>query len=1067
VDAATPSDGPPTPTGNPATGEVPVAVPPVVAVVVTHDPGPWFEETLRSLADQTYPELSVLVVDAGSADDPTDRIAEVLPDAHVHRTERQVGFGAAANEVQSLVEGAAFYAFCHDDVVLEADSIRSLVEEAFRSNAGIIGPKLVDWVDPTRLLQVGLGADKTGALAPLAERGELDQEQHDAIRDVFVVPGGLMVVRTDLFDALGGFDPVIEGPGDDLDLCWRAHVAGARVLIAPVTAVRHREAWLERGGSVAEFDRRLERHRLRTMLVAYGRWHRIRVVPQALLFAVVQAVAAVLAGRPATARAVLGAWPWNLRRGADIRARRRRSKAVRTVSDKEVRDLQVNGSARLNGFVRSRIGQRTAEPGTTLRSTRDLGGAVREGTRQFTGAFALILAVLLVLSSRGLMVDGIPAIGEFARFPDGPGDLLSTWWAGWRSAGLGSPGPQPTGDGVLGVLGYLFLGATGLLRTVLILGLVPLGAVGAWRMAKPIGSARASVAAFAVYLAIPVPYNALAVGSWSGLVAYALAPWMLLALGRASAAAPFGPANADPDEPAAATTRRSLPRLVLGLGLALALATLLVPISLVLVVVVAAALTIGSILCFRVVGLGRMLVVALGAAALAFALQVPWSLDLVTGPSPWESIAGVASASASPLSLGEIIRFETGPWGAPPLGFAFLLAGALPVIIGRSWRLEWAVRAWMVALAGWGALWASQQGYLPGGLPSAEVVLAPVAAALALAAALGLAAFEIDLRQYRFGWRQILSVAAALGVVMGAAPLASGLLDGRWQMPTSDYVTGLEPLLDDDDAGAFRVVWLGEPAVLPVQGWQFSDQLAFATTEVGAPTVADRFVVPEEGATPLVADAVDAAVDRRTSQLGRLLAPMGARYVVVQEQLSPSSEAAPPDDLLPVLDALAQQLDLDQVPVAEGLTVYENLSWAPSRSVLPDREGDRTAPFDAALDDLSDAQPALTASDGPDGASGEVPAEGDLLVSSTSDDGWSLQIDGVAMRRSETYGWANQFAATRGGDGTLAYETPISHRAASLVQAALWLLVLIAWRRSRRNRPPAEVATVTAAEEER
>jgi len=48
----------------PPTGELPLAIPPVVAVVVAHDPGEWFGETLQSLADQTYPDLSVLIVTA-------------------------------------------------------------------------------------------------------------------------------------------------------------------------------------------------------------------------------------------------------------------------------------------------------------------------------------------------------------------------------------------------------------------------------------------------------------------------------------------------------------------------------------------------------------------------------------------------------------------------------------------------------------------------------------------------------------------------------------------------------------------------------------------------------------------------------------------------------------------------------------------------------------------------------------------------------------------------------------------------------------------------------------------
>ena len=54
------------------------------------------------------------------------------------------------------------------------------------------------------LLQVGMLVDKTGHEIATVERGELDQEQHDAVRDVFYAPGGCTLVRADLFQNLGG-----------------------------------------------------------------------------------------------------------------------------------------------------------------------------------------------------------------------------------------------------------------------------------------------------------------------------------------------------------------------------------------------------------------------------------------------------------------------------------------------------------------------------------------------------------------------------------------------------------------------------------------------------------------------------------------------------------------------------------------------------------------------------------------------------------------------------------------------------------------------------------------------
>ena len=165
-----------------------------------------------------------------------------LPDAFVRRLGANPGFGAAANEVLRLVDGDnGFFCLCHDDVALEPDVIRALVEELYRSNAGLVGPKLVSWDDSAVLQHVGLGLDRFGEVDPITEPGEYDQEQHDAVRDVFVLPSACMLTRADLFRALGGYDQGISFHGDDVDLCWRAHLSGARVVVAPQARVRHRE----------------------------------------------------------------------------------------------------------------------------------------------------------------------------------------------------------------------------------------------------------------------------------------------------------------------------------------------------------------------------------------------------------------------------------------------------------------------------------------------------------------------------------------------------------------------------------------------------------------------------------------------------------------------------------------------------------------------------------------------------------------------------------------------------------------------------------------------------------
>ncbi len=69
-----------------------------------------------------------------------ERIRQRVPNAFVRGVGNTTGYGMAANEVLRLVEGDnGFFCFLHDDVALDPGAIRVLVEELYRSNAGIVG----------------------------------------------------------------------------------------------------------------------------------------------------------------------------------------------------------------------------------------------------------------------------------------------------------------------------------------------------------------------------------------------------------------------------------------------------------------------------------------------------------------------------------------------------------------------------------------------------------------------------------------------------------------------------------------------------------------------------------------------------------------------------------------------------------------------------------------------------------------------------------------------------------------------------------------------------------------
>lgn len=1016
------------------------AAPAVVAVVVARNPGPWFDDVLDGLALQDYPNLSVLVVDAGSAPRVRPRVAARLAGAYVRRLDTDPGQAAAANEALTAVEGADFLLFCHDDVVLDRSAVRHLVEEAFRANAGIVGPKIVSWRDPGRLLAVGLSADVTGAPAPLVERGELDQAQRDGVREVLASPGACLLVRADLFATLGGFDDAVGANGEDLDLCWRAAVAGARTVVQPAARVRHLEARSER---LPPDERRRDqaRRRLRTLLVTSSPGTLARVLPRAAVLTVLEAVYAVLVGRPRQAGHALGAWLWNLARSGDVRRRRAALAAVRSVPDGEIRRLQVGGSTRVNTFLR---GQRAGgQP--RLRSVADAGRGLAVTLRQGDAQLALIVwvavVVVLLAGSRHLITDAIPAVGHLPAFApgDGAGDLVAEWASGWRRAGLGSDGPAPTAFGLLGLLGALLFGQMALLRTVLVLGLVAIGIAGGWRLTRPLGSVRGRLVGLLVYVAAPLAWNALATGRLEGLVLYAAAPWLLARLHQATGLAPWGSTGG---ERGPAVPDRPLVAQAVALGLVVALAAVLVPWVAMLVVVVALALAVGSLLTGDRVPVA-LAVVAAGGLAVAAVLHVPWSLDLLPSGGGWSAWPGLRpqGGAGDVPGLGQLLRFETGPIGAAPLGWAFVVAAALPLVIGRGWRFAWAVRAWSVAIAVVLLQWAAERGWLPFPSPVPEVGLAPAAAALALAAALGVVAFEVDLRGFGFGARQLAVVVAALALVAGALPVLGAAVGGRWDLPSGDLPTVLSVLDDEGDPTAFRVLWLGDPEAMPVAGWELDGGVAWALTEGAVPAPQDLWAGSPEGDTGLVADAVRAAAARRTTRLGRLLAPFAVRYVIVPQRLAPEPFDAPAHPVPPAVPTvLSQQLDLEERRLNEGVLVYENVAWAPARSALPrgdlPEDGGLAA---AAATSLRDGEPVLPGRDGVTSFAGDVPAESDVLWSAGSSDRWRLEVAGAAAPRREVFGWANGFAVDDGGAATLSYATPGWRVPLLVLQVLLWL----------------------------
>ncbi len=1016
--------------------------------MVTRDPGPWFEEVLGGLASQTYPSLATLVIDAASAADPSARVSQVLPGAIVTRLDSNPGYGAAANHIRGKAEGAAFYLFVHDDVCLAPDAVAILVEEAFRSNAGIVGPKLVDWEHPDRIRSVGSAVDKFGVQAPYAEPGELDQEQHDRVRDVFMISGGATLVRVDLFDSIGGFDEGIDFLGDDLDLCWRAHVAGARVVVAPNAVGRHLEALAHRRG---DDDRRklLSRHRLRTVAKSYGWVHLLRILPLALALTVGETLLALFTGRFRQARDVSGAWSWNLRRSGQITSARREISRFRRVRDSDIGRFQVRGSARMSAFLRGQIGEGARFQDLAERG-RAMAGTLSDGPRRTALLVWSVMALLFIFGTRHLITRGVPFVGQFAPLAE-PGSLFHAWSSGWREQGVGSAGSGPVALALLSLAGRLFLGRMGLLRQILILGLLPAGWLGAWRLAGPLGSRRGRLAAAVVYAAVPLPLDALASGRWDVLLLYGAMPWLVLRVARMIGITPYGTKGGDPGP---GIRSRSLTHQVVSLGLALGIVAAFEPSILVTVPAVAVAMVVVSGLTGSIWTSMRAVVLVVISSVVAVALHLPWLWSYLDSPG---QLTGelIGSRRGGSADLLDLLVFKGPRFGGPLWGLGLVVVAAVPLLLGTGWRAAWAPRAWSLALGSWAVAWLGVRGFIPFDLPDLSVLLVPAAVGLAWAAALGFAAFEMDVPRFSLGWRRLAIAGAGAGLALGVLPVLGALTGGAMGVPRTD-LHGALGFLDSTDAGSDRILWLGDPGLLPVEGWPSGSEGVYVATSVdGLPDVRGQWAGPLTSDTQNLVDVIDEGLGGRTARMGRLLGEYGVRYVVVPLAPAPSFTDVEVTEADPVLQAaLESQIDLRPVAADPSVLVFLNTAWIPARARLLDADPGLLRGTDRAREAIADP-PESVAVLPRRVSSTEFTGQldpGTVVVAYGVADQWRLEVDDRPMGRDLAHGWAPLFDVLASGDARLTFERSPSDTYLLGLQLLIWLVVgRVVLRESRRR----------------
>ena len=201
------------------------------------------EASLRACIDSLLAQslaAHIIIVDNASTDDSVHLIKTHYPSLELIPHAINAGYTGGINPGfrRAIELGATYVATFNNDAVADKNWLKHLVGTLdLNPTTGIATPKVLD-SDGKKLDSTGECYTNWGLAYPRG-RDEPDTGQYDAHRDIFAASGAASLYRVEMLREIGLFDQDFFAYYEDVDLSFRAQLAGWKVTYAPTAHIFH------------------------------------------------------------------------------------------------------------------------------------------------------------------------------------------------------------------------------------------------------------------------------------------------------------------------------------------------------------------------------------------------------------------------------------------------------------------------------------------------------------------------------------------------------------------------------------------------------------------------------------------------------------------------------------------------------------------------------------------------------------------------------------------------------------------------------------------------------------
>ncbi len=229
---------------------------PFVSIVILNYNGvKYLQQFLPSVLATQYENFEVVVADNGSTDNSISFLKTKFPSVKILTSASNEGFAGGYNWALKKIN-ADYYVLLNSDVEVTPNWITPMVAlMSSDNNIAACQPKLLSHKEPLLFEYAGAAGGWIDAFGYPFSRGrifdicEKDQAQYNNEDLIFWASGAAMMIRSNVFHELEGFDASFFAHQEEIDLCWRIQLKGYKIYCCPKAIVYHVGAGtLPRGG---------------------------------------------------------------------------------------------------------------------------------------------------------------------------------------------------------------------------------------------------------------------------------------------------------------------------------------------------------------------------------------------------------------------------------------------------------------------------------------------------------------------------------------------------------------------------------------------------------------------------------------------------------------------------------------------------------------------------------------------------------------------------------------------------------------------------------------------------